>query len=308
MTKLCPRGKAAAKRKFKVYPSAYANAYASKICAGKAKDDRGVRRKDFKGPKPSGGGGTGAAARKIRKASSGGDIKVSKLGSDIDPMLMLKKRLDKAIPPLTKKEKIKLKALDIKDKAKKVIKYGGYRNPKKKSTGGKVKVYKAGKGMLLPMFGLAGMAKYMSMNRKKSGTVAPNKGVVNPVTGKGMDQTNTGNVEEFGKQAVNTMLKNKMGARKGGMKVQKAGLGLMLLMNQMKKEGKRKGRRQAEEGMMQNKQYQDFLASQNKPNPTNMSMGGMVPTATGSYIKQDIDGDESFTNPSTQEYYKDLLD
>ena len=26
MTKLCPRGKAAAKRKFKVYPSAYANA------------------------------------------------------------------------------------------------------------------------------------------------------------------------------------------------------------------------------------------------------------------------------------------
>ena len=32
MTKLCPRGKAAAKRKFKVYPSAYANAYASKIC------------------------------------------------------------------------------------------------------------------------------------------------------------------------------------------------------------------------------------------------------------------------------------
>jgi hypothetical protein len=29
MTKLCPRGKAAAKSKFKVYPSAYANAYAS---------------------------------------------------------------------------------------------------------------------------------------------------------------------------------------------------------------------------------------------------------------------------------------
>ena len=71
MTKLCPRGKAAAKRKFKVQPSAYANAYASKICAGKAKDDRGVRRKDFKGPKPSGGGGTGAAARRIKKAGLG---------------------------------------------------------------------------------------------------------------------------------------------------------------------------------------------------------------------------------------------
>jgi len=54
MTKLCPRGKAAAKRKFRVYPSAYANAYASKICAGKIKDPSGVKRKDFKGPKPAG--------------------------------------------------------------------------------------------------------------------------------------------------------------------------------------------------------------------------------------------------------------
>ena len=54
MTKLCPRGKAAAKRKFKVYPSAYANAYASKICAGKIKDPSGTKRKDFKGPKPAG--------------------------------------------------------------------------------------------------------------------------------------------------------------------------------------------------------------------------------------------------------------
>ena len=53
MTKLCPRGKAAAKRKFKVYPSAYANAYASKICAGKIKDPSGVKRKDFRGPKPA---------------------------------------------------------------------------------------------------------------------------------------------------------------------------------------------------------------------------------------------------------------
>ena len=53
MTKLCERGKKAAKAKFKVYPSAYANAYASKICAGKIKDLSGVKRKDFKGPKPA---------------------------------------------------------------------------------------------------------------------------------------------------------------------------------------------------------------------------------------------------------------
>ena len=30
MTKLCPRGKAAAKAKFDVYPSAYANGWAAK--------------------------------------------------------------------------------------------------------------------------------------------------------------------------------------------------------------------------------------------------------------------------------------
>jgi|TARA_X000001036_G_scaffold409457_1_gene420566 hypothetical protein len=63
MTKLCARGKAAAKRKFKVYPSAYANAYASKICAGKAKDPSGLKRKDW-GPK---------------KASEGAEIKIEKL-------------------------------------------------------------------------------------------------------------------------------------------------------------------------------------------------------------------------------------
>ena len=77
MTKLCPRGKAAAKRKFRVYPSAYANAYASKICAGKIKDPSGVKRKDFKGPKPAGkamggrisraGGGVAEAAAKLRR-------------------------------------------------------------------------------------------------------------------------------------------------------------------------------------------------------------------------------------------------
>ena len=35
--KLCAKGKAAAKRKFKVYPSAYANMYASGVCSGRIK-------------------------------------------------------------------------------------------------------------------------------------------------------------------------------------------------------------------------------------------------------------------------------
>ena len=64
MGKLCPKGKAAAKRKFDVYPSAYANAYASKICAGKIKDPSGVKRKDFRGSKAK--GGLIAATKKLK--------------------------------------------------------------------------------------------------------------------------------------------------------------------------------------------------------------------------------------------------
>jgi hypothetical protein len=71
MTKLCPRGKAAAKRKFKVYPSAYANAYASKICAGKIKDPSGVKRKDFRGRKPAAMGGPMSPIKKRLMATGG---------------------------------------------------------------------------------------------------------------------------------------------------------------------------------------------------------------------------------------------
>jgi hypothetical protein len=73
MTKLCPRGKAAAKRKFKVYPSAYANAYAIKICAGKIKDPSGVKRKDFRGSKAE-GGLMEATARLKRQGLKNGSI------------------------------------------------------------------------------------------------------------------------------------------------------------------------------------------------------------------------------------------
>tara|TARA_R100001015_G_C4544739_1_gene107951 strand:+ start:364 stop:672 length:309 start_codon:yes stop_codon:yes gene_type:complete len=74
MPKLCPRGKAAAKRKFAVYPSAYANAYASKICAGKIKDPSGKKRKDFKGPKPAAkkGGMAVVVIEKVNKKKEGG--------------------------------------------------------------------------------------------------------------------------------------------------------------------------------------------------------------------------------------------
>ena len=85
MTKLCPRGKAAAKRKFKVYPSAYANAYASKICAGKIKDPSGVKRKDFRGSKAEVGLMEATAKLKRQGLRMGGAVcKIAKRGQNRD--------------------------------------------------------------------------------------------------------------------------------------------------------------------------------------------------------------------------------
>ena len=87
MTKLCARGKSAAKRKFKVYPSAYANAYASKICAGKIKDPSGKKRKDW-GPKKAKVGmavnaGSRSAMGRLEKSglkmNTGGEMKIKKV-------------------------------------------------------------------------------------------------------------------------------------------------------------------------------------------------------------------------------------
>ena len=85
MTKLCPRGKAAAIRKFKVYPSAYANAYASRICAGKIKDPSGVKRKDFRGSKAEGGLMEATAKLKRQGLGMGGRVcKIAKRGQNRD--------------------------------------------------------------------------------------------------------------------------------------------------------------------------------------------------------------------------------
>ena len=43
--KLCPAGKAAAKRKFKVYPSAYANGWAVQYCRGKFRGKKKGKKK-----------------------------------------------------------------------------------------------------------------------------------------------------------------------------------------------------------------------------------------------------------------------
>jgi hypothetical protein len=124
MTKLCPRGKAAAKRKFAVYPSAYANAYASKICAGKIKDPSGTKRKDFKGPKPAGkvaGGMTAGAMsgmgrlQKARMMNKGGGADTGRTGE-------LKSKLGVAINKIKRNRpkalRISKRSLDILKKSK----------------------------------------------------------------------------------------------------------------------------------------------------------------------------------------------
>ena len=107
MTKLCPRGKRAAERKFKVYPSAYANAYASKICAGKIKDPSGVKRKDFRGPKPAAKGammtaGSQSALGRIQKAkmvkANKGKMTDRGMGKIADPKSFIKRRMMLAGP------------------------------------------------------------------------------------------------------------------------------------------------------------------------------------------------------------------
>ena len=49
MAKRCAKGKAAAKRKFKVYPSAYANMYGSAVCSGKVTPGGKKKRKKAMG-------------------------------------------------------------------------------------------------------------------------------------------------------------------------------------------------------------------------------------------------------------------
>ena len=73
MAKLCPRGKAAAKRKFKVYPSAYANMYASGVCSGK------ITPGGKKGRKKAMGGGMMAMPREMYK-SGGAACKLAMKG------------------------------------------------------------------------------------------------------------------------------------------------------------------------------------------------------------------------------------
>ena len=177
MTKLCPRGKAAAKRKFKIYPSAYANAYASKICAGKIKDPSGVKRKDFRGPKPAKAEG----GRIMKKSSSddytyglkkgkdgqsiktrtkrGGRPKMMGGGMTMMPRAMYKKG-GKSFPDLSGDGKVTMK--DV------LMGRGVIKRPKKKG-GGLMEATSRLKAQGLKMGGIAkGCGAVMSDRRKKT--------------------------------------------------------------------------------------------------------------------------------------------
>ena len=76
MAKLCAKGKAAAKRKFKVYPSAYANMYGSAVCSGKVTPGGKKRKKAMGGgmmnqPRAMYGRGGGVCIRGMNKDAYG---------------------------------------------------------------------------------------------------------------------------------------------------------------------------------------------------------------------------------------------
>jgi hypothetical protein len=96
--KLCPKGKAAAKRKFSVYPSAYANMYASAVCSGKVTpggkkkneayerlgslliERKGTMPKNFSvksGDKSAAGGLTAKGVARYRAANPGSKLKTA---------------------------------------------------------------------------------------------------------------------------------------------------------------------------------------------------------------------------------------
>jgi len=77
LAKLCAKGKAAAKRKFDVYPSAYANMYASAVCSGKVKP--GGKKKTVKK------GSKDAKRRKSYCARSAGQLRNSSAKTRNDP-------------------------------------------------------------------------------------------------------------------------------------------------------------------------------------------------------------------------------
>jgi len=74
MGKLCARGKEAAKAKFDVYPSAYANMYASGVCSGKITPG-GKKNKKASGGMIGNGNKLSQSRKKVSHMNTGGVAK-----------------------------------------------------------------------------------------------------------------------------------------------------------------------------------------------------------------------------------------
>ena len=82
MAKLCAKGKAAAKRKFKVYPSAYANMYASGVCSGKVTPGGKRQKKNEGGPIVSGSTNLRKTFRELKEPVKSSMTKVKSKAGD----------------------------------------------------------------------------------------------------------------------------------------------------------------------------------------------------------------------------------
>ena len=335
MTKLCPRGKRAAKKKFKVYPSAYANSYASKICAGKIKDPSGVKRKDFKGPKPS-SSKVASAAKRVRSARRGGEMKVQKAGLG---MIALVNQLRKE-----GKKKGRAQAAEGMKQDKQYQQYLesqkalGLNTAKK---GGEMKVLKGNEGLLSSPALMEALQEIKQTKTSKATSKLLPRGQagtrITPQSVKGLDNifkedfkpdTRTKGaaiVPSFRKEGdlatgrdrtrADVKLETKYGDfTVGGTKTKTPyGSGDEKRFKYNFKRTGEKGFADFGGGIRQSKDFRGdsstdyFLQGEMR---YELSQGGFSekPEASGSYIKQDIDGDESFTNPSTKKYYEDLLD
>jgi len=106
MAKLCAKGKAAAKRKFKVYPSAYANMYASGVCSGKVTPGGKRQKKNEGGPIVSGSTNLRKTFRELKEPVKSPMTKVkSKAGDDARKIFDLKSKQYEKLKAIKEKQK-----------------------------------------------------------------------------------------------------------------------------------------------------------------------------------------------------------
>ena len=106
MAKLCAKGKAAAKRKFKVYPSAYANMYASGVCSGKITPGGKRQKKNEGGSVVSGSTNLRKTFKELKEPVKSSMTKVkSKAGDDARKMFDLKSKQYEKLKAIKEKQK-----------------------------------------------------------------------------------------------------------------------------------------------------------------------------------------------------------